>query len=387
MPWLITILFIIFPVVSGLVLFVAYFLDDKKNSFIYPILIGLFFGVIVYHYLPPSDYDLFRHHQVVLQMMGVSWKNIWIIADKMEIESLATLISYVVALIGDKNLLQFFIVSVGYSILFYLLYDYRKQTNLPLIVFIPITIFTFFGFSALFFISGLWNYVAILIFALGFYLDYYKNKNKILCYIIYLIPVLLHSAMVFPLGILILYKLFGNKLNIKTIITMLIILIFSMTILHYINQVVSIELFITIERMYNSYFINNTQMYTFYGGTAFLIEMSKLAITIIAIFLQNEKEKFSKINGFIILLSIAVLIMLPKTIVVIRFIMLIQFIGIIPIMDAFKKMNKNKLLLLFSISALSIIFIVYQMKLFQNQSFGTLFTEGILKNFFSIFRR
>ena len=100
-----------------------------------------------------------------------------------------------------------------------------------------------------------------------------------------------------------------------------------------------------------------------------------------------DKEKFSKINGFIILLSIAVLIMLPKTIVVIRFIMLIQFIGIIPIMDAFKKMNKNKLLLLFSISALSIIFIVYQMKLFQNQSFGTLFTEGILKNFFSIFRR
>ena len=60
---------------------------------------------------------------------------------------------------------------------------------------------------------------------------------------------------------------------------------------------------------------------------------------------------------------------------------------VMEVYKTFKKMNKNKLLLLFSISALSIIFIVYQMKLFQNQSFGTLFTEGILKNFFSIFRR
>lgn len=387
MPWIITTLFIFLPVISGIILFIVYFLDGKRNSFIYPVLIGLFFGVIVYYYLPPTDFDLFRHHQVVLKMMGATWQNIWVIAEKMEVESLAALISYVVAMIGDKNLLQFFIVSVGYSILFYLLYDYRKQIDLPLIVFIPVTIFTFFGFSALFFISGLWNYVAILIFALGFYLDYYKKKNKILCYTLYLIPIFLHSAMAFALGILILYKLFRSELSFKMIVIMLIILIFPATILRYINQVVNIGLFMTIERMYNSYFTNNSQMYTFYGGTAFLIEISKLAITIIAIFLQKERERYCGINGFIILLSIAVLVMLPKTIVVIRFVMLIQFIGIIPTMDAFKKINKNKLLLLFFISCLSILFIVYQIKLFENQNFEMLFNDGILKNFFSIFRK
>ena len=99
------------------------------------------------------------------------------------------------------------------------------------------------------------------------------------------------------------------------------------------------------------------------------------------------KKKTDNINGFIILLSICILSVLPQSIVMIRFIMLLQFIGIVPIFDALKKNTKLKLLYTFGIIVLTLIYSIYTYKLFKNQNFGTLFNYNIFQNIITIFRK
>ena len=128
-------------------------------------------------------------------------------------------------------------------------------------------------------------------------------------------------------------------------------------------------------------------MYKFYGGTVFLIEITKLIVIIACLLIQKERKKTDNINGFIILLSICILSVLPQSIVMIRFIMLLQFIGIVPIFDALKKNTKLKLLYTFGIIVLTLIYSIYTYKLFKNQNFGTLFNYNIFQNIITIFRK
>ena len=125
----------------------------------------------------------------------------------------------------------------------------------------------------------------------------------------------------------------------------------------------------------------------FRSGNALYIEITKLIITILCILIQKERKKTSEINGFILLLSISTLIMIPQSIVMVRFIMLIQFIGIVPMIDCLKNLTKNKLILLFIILALSSIYIYYFYHILSPENFGNFFTEKIYDNIFSIFTK
>lgn len=384
-----TTIFFLVPILGIFLVVLGFFIDSKKSSIGYALMIGLFFGIVSYYFIPPETYDLFRHHEVVQKVMGFSLQEFLNISKGMsaqlsEVEFLPLCISYLVGITGNVNLLQFVIVSLGYTILFYLLYDYRKESNISTFSFIILTFFIFLGFNALNFISGLWFYLATLIFALAFYFDYIKKKKKFLCYLLYIIPVLLHTALIFPLAILVLYKFFGNKLSMKVILITVCGLTFPIFILHFLNQIISIPLFMTIERMYHSYFTQNDSMYVFYGGITFLLEIVKLGIVIGAIYFQNKRYKYKGINGFILLLSIAILVMVPQTIIMIRFCMLLQFIGIVPLLDSFSSITKNKVLYLFVILFITFISFFYQMRLFTGQSFGELWSQRVLDPLISI---
>lgn len=379
-------IFSLLPIVGVAFVLFFYLFDAKKNSVLYSLLLGIALGIIAYYFIPPQDYDLYRHHLIVENYIGKDLTYFISSLKLIDREFLPLLISYIISFTKNVDILQFFITAIGYTIIFYIIHDYRKNTSINIFPFIIITLFTFFGFNALNFISGLWNYIAIILFSLSLYLDYIKKYNKKICYLLYFIALLFHNSMIFPTIILIIYKIFKNKLNLKSIIISILICIAPSFLLTLINSLVNIQFFQKIEQLYNAYFQNN-YMYNFYGGTPLLIEITKLIVIIVCLLIQKERNKIDNINGFIILLSTCILSVLPQSIVMIRFIMLLQFIGIVPMIDAFKKFTKLRLLIIFGIIILTLIYFVYMYMLFKNQDFGTLFNYDIFKNIITIFRK
>ena len=379
-------IFSLLPIVGVAFVLFFYLFDAKKNSVLYSLLLGITLVIIAYYFIPPQDYDLYRHHLIVENYIGKDLTYFISSLKLIDREFLPLLISYIISFTKNVDILQFFITAIGYTIIFYIIHDYRKNTSINIFSFIIITLFTFFGFNALNFISGLWNYIAIILFSLALYLDYIKKYNKKICYLLYFIALLFHNSMIFPTIILIIYKIFKNKLNLKSIIISILICIAPSFLLTLINSLVNIQFFQKIEQLYNAYFQNN-YMYNFYGGTPLLIEITKLIVIIVCLLIQKERNKIDNINGFIILLSTCILSVLPQSIVMIRFIMLLQFIGIVPMIDAFKKFTKLRLLIIFGIIILTLIYFVYMYMLFKNQDFGTLFNYGIFKNIITIFRK
>lgn len=379
-------LFLIFPILSIPIILIIYLFDNKKKGLVYSLLLGLSIGCIVYYFIPTQNYDLYRHHLVVINLFDTNITGLLNFIKNSNKELFVIIISYFVAVFKNVDLLQFIVVSLGYSILFYILYNYRKHVNCSILVFFIIFIFTIFGFNVLYFISGLWFYISVILFFLAFYMEKITKTNKIICYAIYFSTILFHNAFIFPIIILFIYKFFKEKINIKIIIICLLIVLLPTYILHFINSLFEIKIFSVIVKMYDAYLEQNNSMKQFYDGSIFVIEISKLLITLAAIFLNKNESKTTDTNGFIILLSLCTVLMMSKSIVMIRFIMIIQFIGIIPLMNYLTRINKNKLLFILTIVLLDIFYLYFFYKQFSYQSFGNL-NNSITKNIISIFNK
>lgn len=385
--WLLGIIFIFFPIIGLPIYIFSYFSNKNKKGILYSILLGLVLGILAYYFIPPSDYDLYRHQYIVRQLANRNFAQFLSVAKIIDLEFLPLLYSYMISLIKNIDLLQFFVVSLGYTILFYMLYDYRKISQLKLLPFTAIVMFTIFGFHALYFISGLYFYIAIIILAFALYNEYVKENKKIISYLLYISVLFIHNAMFFPIAILLIYKIFHNRFNVRSVLTCLSIFVFAWYVLFFVNSILDLDILKRIMAMYDSYISSNDRMQKFYSGTVFFIEITKWLITLLCIFLQKEKNKTTGINGYILLLSLCTLMMIPRSIVMIRFVMLIQFLGIVAMMDSLRKVTRNRFLLLLLILGFALLYTVYFYHILSDQDFGNLFNEKITNNIFNVMRK
>ncbi len=363
----------VLPTITFLIATLGYFFDNKKRGVLYSILMALSIGVIVYSFVPKKTYDLYRHHLVVQNIINNLDSGFIVNFKSTNIETIPYIISYIAAIFKNENLIQFITVSLGYMILFLVLNDYRKVTNLRKSLFTCVFLFTIFGFNALNFISGLWYYLAIIIFFLACYLDYIKHKSKKLVYPLYILALLCHNSMFFALIILILYKLYKNKIKLSQILIALVIFLASTQILTLVANLTNFSILKSIVNMYELYLTYNGLMYQFYDFPVMIIEVSKLIITLIAIYISKKEKNQEEIYGLTILMTICTISMLPKSIVMIRFIMLIQFLGVIPLMQSLKESKEWKIIYLGAILLFTIIYILYFYFLFDDQVFNFAF--------------
>lgn len=376
-------LFIINPLLSTPIVFLGYFFDKKKKNFTYALLIGLLLGIISYYFIPLRSYDLYRHHLVCYTLEGKSFTYLWKNINNFDLELFPVIYTYIVSMLKNINLQQFFIVTTGYTIIFSILYDYRKKENIKFIPFLIITCFTFFGFNALNFISGLWFYIALITLFLTLYLDYYCHwKNKII-YIMYIAILFMHTALFFPIVILLIYKIMGNKFNFRSLIICMLLFTLPTILLNLLTSIISNPILDNINWLLNVYFDNNNLMQRFYSGHAFYIEMIKLFISLWFVFLLRKEKKFENIKGFIIILSICTLIMMIKSIVMIRFIMLIQFLSVPFMIKYFSNFKKEKIWMIFFLIALTLYFSLFSFNIMLQQNYGNL-KKVYNRNFMSL---
>lgn len=379
-------IFMLVPII-GLPVYALYYLFDKnKLGIIYSILLGFMFGILAYYFNPPENYDLFRLKLIVSELVNLNFNEVLTLTKVSDLEFIPMIYSYLISLTHNFNLLQFFVVTLGYSILFYMLYDYRKVSELDTLSFIAVVLFTIFGFNTLYFISGLYNYIAIIIFAFAIYNEYVKKNNKIISYILYILTLFIHNSMFFPFAILLIYKFSNNKFNIKSSFLVLFIFVFAYYVLNFINNYANMSIIAKLLDMYNSYVSSNGEFKHLYSGNILLIELIKWIVTIICVLYQKNRKKFSEANGFILLLSLGTLVMIPRSRVMIRFVMLIQFIGIVPMIDLLKNSNKNKMLNFMIIMGFGCMFLAYTYFVLRGENFGYL-SSNIFNNIFNIFKR
>lgn len=356
----------------GLIFIYILIINPKGNVFIKALFFGLLFGIIAYYFVPRGDYDLARHHQYIKDFINNDSLNF--LRHRLvlhQYETIPTLYSYLIAKLNNVNLAQFFVVTLGYGTIYYLVADYSKKTNLNKIWYIPIMLFSVFGFYVLYFISGLYFYIGTILFALAFYLDYQKDTNKILVYTLYVLTFFIHDAIFFPLMLLLLYKVFRNKMNIFTIMIISILVFFSYSILEYLANIDLLKFLKPIVKMYSSYISMGENMNRLYRGNILLIEVSKLVTTLFVTILMTKNKGNHKCYNYIYLLSFSSLFMLTKSIVMIRFCMLIQLLGIVPLIDYFNnKGNRNlKFIMFFYVLLFAMYYLIYFIVVLHGESF------------------
>jgi len=378
------VIFVLIPIVGVPLSIIGYIYDKNRNSIVYSLILATILGIFAYNFIPLKSYDLYRHHLVFWQLSDTSIhyfiKNI----NNFDLELFPMIYTYIISFFHNVNLLQFFIVTLGYTIIFGIIYDYRKKTNISTFAFVIISLISFFGFNALNFISGLWFYIAMLVFLLALYLDYYCNYNKKVCYIMYVGTLFMHTSMFFVFLILLVYKLCGNKLNLRSLFICVLIFIVPVYLLRILSSIFNFSFLNNINWLLNIYFDNNNAMFRFYSGTAFVIEIIKLFLSLLFIFMNRKNEKLKNVNGLIILISVCTIIMMFNSIVMIRFIMLIQLLAIPNLIEYFSKIKRNNLWILIGLVFVMLFFMLFFYNIMSQQNFGDIirvFTRSLLSMF------
>lgn len=387
MAILISLLFAFFPILSLPFVLIGYFYDQKQNT-LYSILFGVIMGLFAYYLQPPITYDLYRHHQLVddLSTYNASYffKTLWDTS-----EPLQALINFGVSLTHNHDLLQFGIVTVGYSILLYVMGDFARRNGIKKSTLLIVFIFTLTSFVCINFFSGLWNSLAMLVFALAFYRDSYARGNRLVTYLLYAITPIIHSAMFFPLVLLVVHKLFKERINFKAVLAILALFLAPSVLLPIINYFTDIPIFAQLEPMYNAYFLNGAQFNGLYDGWVIPMEIAKISLYIfVGLAYKAGHNSMLKLRAFVLLLCTATALLVINSLVFLRFVLLIQFIGSILMMTYLnERKDRTRMVFVGCTIVLDIVFCAYQYMTLRGLDFTPFGLDHLLSNILQIFTK
>lgn len=346
-----------------LVMSVVLYLNAKtcRRKVISSILMGIFFAVLAYMFVPESDFDLVRHHEMASRFADVAnVDDFWAVVHTNNLEFLPQLFDFVIAKIGNYNLMQATIVLFGYSMLFYMLIDYKWRLNLSNSKFLMVALLTIFGQHILFYFSGLFNYFAINIFAFAVYLDYIKGKKKI-SFALLLLSLLIHDSMLLPFILLLLFKVKRGNISKRFLVLFTVVaLLWFGVILKFVVEKIDVDFLTNIKRAYDMYVAHNDNMLTLYDGFYLFMSVTKIAVALLACWVQRKNENMQLIRNFIYLLTAAIVVLSISSIAFTRFSTLVLFIALPLIMDAMaKKRVKFNWLLITSVTLLGLLYFAY----------------------------
>lgn len=388
----VALLFLVFPLLSLPFILIGYFYDPRRR-FIYSLLFGIFMGIMAYQFTPPQTYDLFRHHELINEYMTFNWTYfLQVLAETAE--PLQAIINYAVSLTHNVNVIQFGIVAIGYTILLSIIGDAAKRFEVAKRPLFFTLLFIVSSFTLINFFSGLWNYLAMIVFALALYRDFAGKKPKIISYLLYALTPLIHSGMFFPLILLIIFKLFREKVGILMITVALLVFVAPAVLLPAINSLVTIPIFSQLEPMYAAYFLNGSQYTNLYGGNVLIMELLKSAPCIVVALVYAKSQRgegltgIHKIAGFTLLLLLSTLVLVVNSIVFLRFVLLAQFI-VAPLLLVFLSRQKSEVRIALTIYLVvtSIIYILYQYMTLRGLDFNHLIPGGLLNNIWQLLSR
>ena len=239
--------------------------------------------------------------------------------------------------------------------------DYKNKIRLDNKYFVPVFITVLFAQPAIYYFSGLYNYLAINIFALAFYLDY-NSGRKVTSMLIYATLPLLHTSMLLPVGVVVLFKILRNKINVWSILIILLIAtFFTLNLGHYLVYDLGMNWLMPVQKVLDNYTaLNEHYIIQNYGGLGFVINIAEILIAALGCLFTLKDKKNSETKAFLAMFIAIVLLIIPRIVVMVRFAPLVLMIGSVIIMDILKtKKNIKKYAACFAICVSAVVLCAY----------------------------
>lgn len=214
-------LFLIYPILTVPLILLGSIVD-KKNRIIYMILLAFDIALISMK-LDPSKYglDLNVYFSIMDIMKGIKWET-FIHTYSSQKEFLTNVLYFVFASIGNYHLWIFAVTFICYAAMFYIITDYSQIKNISNKEYVIMILLLLLFYNNIFVITGVRNSLAMIIYILALYEEYFKENKKLVYKILYIIPCFIHMSM--ALGILLrIAMIFYKKPNKKYIIVLIII--------------------------------------------------------------------------------------------------------------------------------------------------------------------
>ena len=333
---LFTLIMFIFPAIGLVCAALLYFKNNnKKETVLYSLLFGALIALCAYNFVPRPGFDLIRHQRKVELYSNVSTFDEFAEQyKKIDLEVIPQLYTFTISRFDNKDLLQFFVVLVGFSAVLYMLADYRRQKKIDNKYFIPIVVLGIFSQPIVYYFSGLYFYLATSIFALAFYIDYY-NKNKIPACLLYALLPLIHIGMILPVGAIIMFKISRSKINIISVVLMLLIaLFFVFNYGHFLIDNLGMSFLSPIQKIIDAYIANNSHFISQnYGGLGLVLGILETIMVIFWCIIDRKNSSNRSTRSFLILFTILLAILSTRIMVMTRFIAVILLGGLCVAMD------------------------------------------------------
>lgn len=329
----------------------------KTNwHYLVPIILATILGIIAYFYIPTKGYDLFEYNIWMNNMLTLNTKDlINYILYRGEI--IIMIYFYIIALIGNYQLVQVFPTILFYTIIFYIIFDFAKERKVSkeIIIFCIITFLALFKY--IFVVSSFRYSLAYVIFSLGLYFEYIKDKKGILYKLLYIIPMFIHTSSF----ILLLFRIimcFKNKKIRYLILAFLCILASAPNIAINILGIFSTNDFVKfiIERVNMYLIVESVPMYTQYIFR--IIQTIAIFVLIIFNMVEQEDNKHNKYYSIYFIFGLFTISVMMYHTLFMRFADLLLFLLPIALINLHEKIPKLPKILQSGIYIILIIFIV-----------------------------
>ena len=344
------------------VLFMFYYNSkSKKRTIIASILMAVPLAICAYNFVPNSNYDLVRHHNLARKMAGIETVEGFVKkAEKTNLELLPQVYSLLVGKTGDLNIMQALAVLAGYGILFYILLDYRNTKGLKARVFLPLLFTTIFGQHILYYFSGLYNYLGINIMALAMYL-YYMKGTKMLAVILCVLSLLIHNSMLYPIALWILFIMRKEKVTIRFILFLIVSVISLNLIMDFAVDNLGISMLDGVKNTYGAYVEHNEGMIDKYDKFYMVMTVIKTLIVLLACWMQKDRIEDEKMGKMSLLIIITMIAMAFSSIAITRFSSLAVFVAIPTIANAASSNKKVAKIYRAILSLVGLLFTTYSL--------------------------
>ncbi len=222
---------IFFPVLSIPVFFYKLLYEKNwKLRMFYLFCISLILGFLALHTVPAVTDDLYRHFENMNVLRHTKFSKIF--QSSYSGVFLNTLIMYVISFTGINGLYPALYVTIGYSLIFYILLFFQRKFKCSNQNFMLILLFVFFAINFRDFISGLRNYFAFIICAFLLIQKFYNNLDWKYCYLGIAIASLIHTSALIVLMLVIISDITANW-KYRYVVNLSILLFLPLSILGY----------------------------------------------------------------------------------------------------------------------------------------------------------
>lgn len=315
-----------FPIISIPLNVLGMIISHGRIRKCYGFLFAFSLAIMAYLWIPNEGMDLYRFHRQVKMLGGFDFSQLGILMGE-KIEPLHYLIEFFVAQTGKINLLQFFVIWIGYSGLFWLICDYSENHGVKHGRFVLLLLYAFTAVKYIDFVSGLWFNLAMICTAIGIYLNFSK-KTKLLQYLFYCIAVCLHIGTLYFMIIMVLLmkiRLF-KRIRLSSIILIIVVALSFGALINVVGGIFGADSPIAKMAgvMYDAYFVDGG----LYGGLDLYVRIATMIFGLILATLAHKIEALRDYSGFVFYFSIYAIVTAVGAEIFVRYAFLIAILSL-----------------------------------------------------------